>query len=643
MELSEQVFKVIFDNFNGIVIVHNYEGEILLLNDAARKKLFSKAKIKSVKNIKDLLNPENAEHFIYYQHQLLVKKKFEGRYHFTNYKFEKLIFQYQIIPIKSGGKDLIIFQAFDITSLYNTEKDLAMANTMSDLNLNRLHKTLIDLEKAKALAEQSIKIKENFLANISHEIRTPMNGIIGFSDILVKTFPEVKEKKYLHAIKKSASHLLNIINEILDFSKLESGSFSIEKSGFYFDDVLNNIKSIFSLEAQEKNINFTIENDDFKGIEFLGDSGRLQQILVNLVGNAIKFTDEGFVKIILKIKDENEKSCKVYFEVTDSGIGISKKDHIIIFESFTQLNSGNTKKYGGTGLGLTITKQLLKLQQSELNLESELNKGTKFFFEMEFDKIDSSTQKVFKELNKNNYKKNKAHHVLIAEDNDINMLLAEKILMDAGFIVFKAENGRKAIELFNSNKIELILMDVSMPIMNGIEATKIIRKSSNVPIIATTAHASKEDQEKYLTFGFNDYISKPYDNNNLTKKILDLLDNDQSEGVLFDVEYSQKSLFQSLNKLSNGDTKFINGLTSLLKKKIPEILNEMEIALVQKDWEQFKKASHKILPNISLMKLPSLKWIIKIEESKTIINDWDDIERNFYRMKSESENVIKKL
>ena len=232
-----------------------------------------------------------------------------------------------------------------------------------------------------------------------------MNGIIGFSDILVKTFPEVKEKKYLHAIKKSASHLLNIINEILDFSKLESGSFSIEKSGFYFDDVLNNIKSIFSLEAQEKNINFSIENDDFKGIEFLGDSGRLQQILVNLVGNAIKFTDEGFVKIILKIKDENEKSCKVYFEVTDSGIGISKKDHIIIFESFTQLNSGNTKKYGGTGLGLTITKQLLKLQQSELNLESELNKGTKFFFEMEFDKIDSSTQKVFKELNKNNYKK----------------------------------------------------------------------------------------------------------------------------------------------------------------------------------------------------------------------------------------------
>jgi CheY-like chemotaxis protein/HPt (histidine-containing phosphotransfer) domain-containing protein len=397
------------------------------------------------------------------------------------------------------------------------------------------------------------------------------------------------------------------------------------------------------LEAQEKNINFSIENDDFKGIEFLGDSGRLQQILVNLVGNAIKFTDEGFVKIILKIKDENEKSCKVYFEVTDSGIGISKKDHIIIFESFTQLNSGNTKKYGGTGLGLTITKQLLKLQQSELNLESELNKGTKFFFEMEFDKIDSSTQKVFKELNKNNYKKNKAHHVLITEDNDINMLLAEKILMDAGFIVFKAENGRKAIELFNSNKIELILMDVSMPIMDGIEATKIIRKSSNVPIIATTAHASKEDQEKYLTFGFNDYISKPYDNNNLTKKIFDLLDNDQSEGVLFDVEYSQKSLFQSLNKLSNGDTKFINGLTSLLKKKIPEILNEMEIALVQKDWEQFKKASHKILPNISLMKLPSLKWIIKIEESKTIPNDWDDIERNFYRMKSESENVIKKL
>jgi signal transduction histidine kinase/DNA-binding NarL/FixJ family response regulator len=643
MELSEQVFKLIFNNFNGVVIVHNYEGEILLLNDAAKKKLFSKAKIKSVNNIKDLLNPENADHFIYYQHQLLVKKKFEGRYHFTNDKFEKLIFQYQIIPIKSDGKDLIILQAFDITSLYNTEKDLALANKMSDLNLNRLHKTLIDLEKAKVLAEQSVKVKENFLANISHEIRTPMNGIIGFSNILEKTFPEVKEKKYLHAIKKSASHLLIIINEILDFSKLESGSFSIEKSGFYFDDVLNNIKSIFSLSAQEKHIDFTIENDDFNGTEFLGDSSRLQQILVNLVGNAIKFTDEGFVKIILKIKEDNKKRSKIYFEVIDSGIGISKKDHQIIFESFTQLNSGNTKKYGGTGLGLTITKQLLQLQNSELHVDSELNRGSKFYFEMEFDKIDSSEQKAFKESNKNNYKNTKVYHVLIAEDNDINMMLAEKILMDAGFIVYKAENGRKAIEIFNSNKIELILMDISMPIMDGIEATKLIRKFSNVPIIATTAHASKEDQEKYLAFGFNDYISKPYDNNNLTKRIFDLLDYEHSEEVAFDAEYSQKILFQSLNKLSNGDTKFVKGLTSLFKKKIPDLLNEMEIALVQKDWVQFKKSSHKILPNVSLMKLPSLKWLIKIEELKTLPTDWADIELNFYRMKTECQNVVKKL
>jgi PAS domain S-box-containing protein len=643
MELSEQVFKVIFDNFNGIVIVHDYEGEILVLNDAAKKKLFSNTKIKSVKNIKELLHPENSDHFVQYQNQLLAKQKFDGRYHFTNEKFEKLIFQYQIKPINSNGKDLIILQAFDITSLYNTEKDLAMANTMSDLNLNRLHKTLIDLEKAKALAEQSIKIKENFLANISHEIRTPMNGIIGFSDILEKTFPEVKEKKYLHAIKKSASHLLNIINEILDFSKLESGNFSIEKSGFYFDDVLNNIKSIFSLAAQEKKINFTIENDDFKGVEFLGDSGRLQQILVNLVGNAIKFTDEGFVKIAITIKEENEKRSRVYFEVVDSGIGISKKDQKIIFDSFTQLNSGNTKKYGGTGLGLTITKQLLHLQESELHVESDINKGSKFFFEMEFDKIDSSIEKVFKELNKNNYKNNKVYNVLIAEDNEINMMLAEKILMDVGLKVFKAENGLKAIELFDSNKIELILMDISMPIMDGIEATKIIRKSSNVPIIATTAHASKEDQEKYLAFGFSDYISKPYDSYNLTKRIFDLLNNKQSEEFSFDAEYSEKSLFQSLNKLSNGDTKFINGLTSLIKKKIPLLLNDMELALSHKDWEQFKKTSHKILPNISLMKLPSLNWLNNIEELKTIPNDWEDIERNFYRMKTESENVIKKL
>jgi PAS domain S-box-containing protein len=643
MELSEQDFKVFFDSFNGIVIVHDYDGEILILNEAAKAKLTSAANVKNIKNIKDLLTPENADHFTKYQNQLASRKNLEGRYHFTIDNSEKLIFQYQVKPISSGGREFVFLQAFDITSLYNAEKDLAMANTMSDLNLNRLHKTLVELEKAKALAEQSVKIKENFLANISHEIRTPMNGIIGFSDILEKTFPEVKEKKYLQAIKKSATHLLNIINEILDFSKLESGNFSIEKSVFNFEEVLGNIKSIFSLSAQEKYLDFIIQHDNLGLTLYWGDSGRLQQILVNLIGNAIKFTDEGFVKITLKLKEDNEKKSIIYFEVQDTGIGISKKDQKIVFDSFTQLNSGNTKKYGGTGLGLTITKQLLKLQNSDLHLESDVNKGAKFFFEIEFDKIDGSVKKEFNELNKNQYKNSKSFNILVAEDNEINMMLAEKILMDAGLKVFKAENGLKAIEYFNANKIDLVLMDISMPTMDGIEATRIIRLTSTVPIIATTAHASKEDQEKYLESGFNDYISKPYNSYHLTKKIFDLVSFDSLAAVNASVDISEKLLFQSLHKLSNGDTKFVNGLTNLLKKKIPILLKEMEMALNQKDWEQFKKASHKILPNISLMQLPSLTWLNKIEELKTIPSDWDEIEHNFKRMKIESEHVLKKI
>jgi len=375
----------------------------------------------------------------------------------------------------------------------------------------------------------------------------------------------------------------------------------------------------------------------------LGDSGRLQQILVNLIGNAIKFTDEGFVKITILIMDNSERRSRIYFEVLDSGIGISKEDQKIIFDSFTQVNSGNTKKYGGTGLGLAITKQLLLLQNSNLHVESNINRGSKFFFEIEFDKIDSKVQKEFMELNKNNYKNNKVFNVLVAEDNEINMMLAEKILMDVGLKVFKAENGFQAIELFNANKIELILMDISMPKMDGIEATKIIRKSSNIPIIATTAHASKEDQEKYLASGFNDYISKPYDSYNLTKKIFNLLNNEHLDEAFAEVEISEKHLYQSLHKLSNGDTKFVKGLTILIKKKIPILLKDMEVALLQKDWEQFKKTSHKILPNISLMQLPSLTWLNRIEELKAFPNDWGDIERNFNRLKFESENLIKKL
>lgn len=643
MELNDHIFKLIFNKYNGIVILHLLDGEIVLMNDVATEKLFGQEDIGVKRNIKDLLVPEDASHFDEYQALLKSKKNFIGKYHFRTSNKEKLILQYECKTIKGAQKNLILLQAFDITKLYYAEKDLEMANKMSDLNLNRLHKTLIELEKAKDLAEQSIKVKENFLANISHEIRTPMNGIIGFSEILSKWMPEVKEKKYLLAIKNSAENLLQIINEILDFSKLEFGNFSIEKSKFNLDELLENIHTIFQLSTLDKKLDFIIEKDNFEGDFFIGDSGRLQQILLNLIGNAIKFTDTGFVKLIAKKIEETSSKTNILIEVIDSGIGISKKDQLIIFESFTQVNSGNTRKYSGTGLGLTISKQLLSLQGSTLKVESTPGKGSRFYFEIAFDKTNNATPPEFSTPNKNQYKLQKSYSILIAEDNEINMMLAEKILTDFGFNVIKAENGKEAIEKFNSNKIDLILMDISMPIMDGIEATKLLREKTQIPIIANTAHASKTDQERYLASGFNDYISKPFDSFTLTSKLYNWLSETSESDFSKKVNISSKAFFANLNKMSNGDSRFVAGLSKLVKEKIPVLLSEMQVGINSNDWDTFKKSAHKILPNVSLMQVPMVDWLNRIEELKTAPSDWNEIENNFVQLKHECESILEKL
>jgi len=345
--------------------------------------------------------------------------------------------------------------------------------------------------------EKLSQIKSEFLANMSHEIRTPLNAIIGFIKIM-KDEDDGKFAKYLHIIDSASKTLLTIINDILDLSKLEVNQLKIEYINFSSSELYNTIE-LFEEKAKEKNINYKVKFINVP--EYLyGDVHRLKQIIANLISNAIKFTPSNKT-IEIKIKYHNEK---LYVEVKDEGIGIPKDKIKKIFNAFSQADNSISRKYGGTGLGLTISYKLVKLLGGELKVESEPNKGSKFYFEIPIKVGSSYDDKI--ESN-NNIDKN--IKILIAEDNDANQVFMRVILNKLKLNFDIVSNGKEAVEYAKKHDYNLILMDIGMPIMDGITATKEIRKFSQIPIIALTASVLEEEKEKFLQSGMNDYLSKP--------------------------------------------------------------------------------------------------------------------------------------
>lgn len=390
-----------------------------------------------------------------------------------------------------------------------------------------------ELVKAKDEAIQYAQTKQQFLANMSHEIRTPMNAIIGMINLLQNTKLNEEQKEYLNHINLSSNNLLVIINDILEVSKIESGKVIFEKNRFNLNDTLDNLQKMFEPKVNEKGIQFIITKDSQLPAFWLGDQVRLNQILINLIGNAIKFTLEGSVSLHVGVKNKiDDYHYEVLFKVIDTGIGIQadKKEHI--FESFTQASSDTTRKFGGTGLGLTIAKQLVELQNGKIWFESEINHGTTFYFYLPLEKTNPPTiseiqAKAEISLNKNIDKRIFSQStILIAEDNALNQFLIKTLLTKQNFQnILISNNGKEAIELLQKNNVDLILMDLHMPEMDGYETTAFIRNNfpapkSNVCIIALTAAVIQGEKEKCLSFGMNDYISKPFNPNELFEKII---------------------------------------------------------------------------------------------------------------------------
>lgn len=644
LKRSEQRFSLLSDlSFEGLLI-HDKKSII-----DVNKKLLN---MMGYNSIEELPIVSSIIEFVAPDSRNFVKEKLEQNYEGT-----------YIANLKR--KDGTIFPAEINAKNITINGNLARAVSIKDIT----EKFRLEREVHQALqkAIESSKMKSQFVANVSHEIRTPINSILTITELILDTPLNKEQLEYIEMTKKSANILLHIVNDILDISKIESGKLEIENTDFDFYELIDSTFQMVEYQAKSKGLTMRLEQDKQIPQYLKGDSLRLKQVLLNLLNNAIKFTEKGFVSLTINILNkDNKEGILVLFIVSDSGRGISQENQERIFDSFVQEDGTISRHYGGTGLGLTICKNLVNLMGGNIWVESEFGKGSSFYFTIPFtygNKVQSHDD--LKIDLKDLFAEFKTVKILLAEDNDINQILTKKMLEKHGFVVKAVSNGIEILnELNNNDEFDIILMDIQMPDMDGITTTEIIRghkhdsrwkiNRRDIPIIALTANAMKEDRQLCTNAGMDDYLAKPIRINSLLEILKRVLLKNKStnggkEKLLEDKKIEDNRVSASLInrekalELLGGDEEMLDQIYDMFISYVPTQIDTLNNALINGDMEELNRVSHSLKSNAGTIGCETLRQKAYAMEMSSKEKDLESFKKHYNEFITLIDLVLKEI
>ncbi|SMD33684.1 PAS domain S-box-containing protein [Reichenbachiella faecimaris] len=508
-----------------------------------------------------------------------------------------------------------------------------------------LHETTQLAEVAKQEALASAKAKENFLSTMSHEIRTPLNAILGVANLLLMEDMKEEHLEHLRLLKFSGENLLTLINDILDYNKIDAGKIEFEQIDFNLKTLLEHIQKSMLLKVDEKDLSLELNYDKKLPEVFIGDSVRVSQIVNNLMGNAIKFTEKGRISVTVSAAEIDHEAARIHFEISDTGIGIDPENQAMIFENFSQASGDTTRKFGGTGLGLAITKKLLEYMGSDIHLTSELGKGSVFSFDISLPLGAVRSKNDHRQADTNTFESlsDRNINILVAEDNRANQIVLEKFLEKWGVQVEFVENGLQAVSRSKTEQFDMILMDLQMPEMDGYQATIEIRKNkteyaAHIPIIALTASALLDVRKKVKELGMTDYITKPFNPEELYRKILkyhSVVDSKPKPDV------SKNKIFLKLQEYTGGDTVFMDELIAHYTENYQSFLSAFAEALKGDDHEAVRSACGQIKVSNEALGVDDLEEVLKAIDAFLATSKGK--EKVFSKVETVSKEVIQSL
>ena len=611
---SEEKFRTIFESFQDIYFRCNMEGKISMVSPSVQEVLGFKSKDLIGRNISDFVrSKERVEDLM---KQLTQKKRVRN---------------YEGSVLTKNGEEI---QFLCNVRIVNKQKeDIEIEGVARDIT--RLKETNQELRKAKEIAEHSLQIKERFLANMSHEIRTPMNGIIGMIDLLGSTSLNEDQSEYVHTIQKSSDTLLNILNDILDLSKIEAGKMELRRRPLKLVAVFEKVYELFSQQAHLNNTHLYYHLDDRLPEWVLADETRLMQVISNLTSNAIKFSPtKGNINLSIRIREKTSKGLTFQVSVKDSGIGISATDQKQLFKSFNQLDNSSSKTYGGTGLGLAISKELVKSMGGKIGVVSTPGLGSTFWFTFNAEEVEAPPEEPEKTTPKSITREftNSEPRVLLVDDNDVNRKVAREILKKSGCEVTEAPDGFSAIELVRERDFDLIFMDIQMPKMDGTEATKRIKRlrTNLPPVIAMTAYSMEEDRIKFLKQGLDDYLPKPIKAHALVEKVKTWVNFEPKEVQKVVFTPSAEDLVINQNTLNQlykyGGKELIKSVLEDFDQEATELLGQSKNWLLNKETDELERAMHTLKGNAGTLGIERLSKKAEFIEKKLKANNFGELD-----------------